>query len=702
MRRYQSELAALVLQPGNHLVVLPTGAGKTLVGLELLYVALAKHPTRRTFFLAPTVALVEQHAAVFNVEASDRGLALRASVIAGGKRDDTSRVLFATPAAALLFLGRGSTCMKELSLLVFDEAHHGVGTNKGMCSQQPYAEIARLYASHEGTARPKLLGLTASPGQDRHQIKMLLDRFEFELLIIGRNSTSHDELRRTVPSPTLHTSEVPSSQVFRNFLADAKNLQCRHGIEAERLKSIQQLAASVRSIGWHRQQSVDPELEEAWEALLRSTQSQSSSPFFDRTVELLLKHSRDEPTLRAIIFVETRSVASEMVKALADDVRLSGLVRPTKLVGHNESVTLGRFTPRMQRTALKEFRDGSKNVLVATSVAEEGIDIASCSLVIRVVPPATVVQFIQSGGRARHPDSAYHILCVDDVELGATESTAQQATDGEMLAAVQCRASPARNSWDVDGLSNLDLCLTNGGRTVTSTPTAAAASTEVPSAERTTAGQTSLDDSNEELGTLVRRVLEESDKPLDKLQIRREIPKSRRPTASDVNRVLYAMGKAGTVTRRNPAASSSKPLWKLSVGTAPSSEEPTTTAAAISAAPAPAPAPAQAPTPAPAPSPAPAPAPALVSTSSAPTPLATPSERMSLNSSKEDTATLVRRVLEGSDEPLDKLQIRRAISELRRPTASKVNKVLYAMEKAGTVTRRNPAASSSKPLWQLN
>ena len=41
---------------------------------------------------------------------------------------------------------------------------------------------------------------------------------------------------------------------------------------------------------------------------------------------------------------------------------------------------------------------------------------------------------------------------------------------------------------------------------------------------------------------------------------------------------------------------------------------------------------------------------------------------------------LVRRVLKDSDKPLDKLQIRRAISDSRRPSANEVNKELLAME----------------------
>ena len=165
------------------------------------------------------------------------------------------------------------------------------------------------------------------------------------------------------------------------------------------------------------------------------------------------------------------------------------------------------------------------------------------------------------------------------------------------------------------------------------------------------------------ISELVRRVLEESDKALDKLQIRRAISDTRRPTASEVNQVLYVMKRAGAVAH----TSSSKPLWKLS-----------STATVIPAVAAAAPPPQSPP---------------------AAAPLTPPARETALGSN--EMAALVRQVLEESDEALDKLQIRRAISDTRRPTASEVNQVLCAMERAGAVARRDPAASSSKPLWKL-
>lgn len=50
------------------------------------------------------------------------------------------------------------------------------------------------------------------------------------------------------------------------------------------------------------------------------------------------------------------------------------------------------------------------NLLIATKVGEEGLDIQTCCLVIRFDLPETVASFIQSRGRARMPQSEYVFL----------------------------------------------------------------------------------------------------------------------------------------------------------------------------------------------------------------------------------------------------------------------------------------------------
>ena len=62
---------------------------------------------------------------------------------------------------------------------------------------------------------------------------------------------------------------------------------------------------------------------------------------------------------------------------------------------------------RDQVVTMMNFRKGMVNCIFATSVAEEGLDIPDCNLVIRFDLYTTLIQYIQSRGRARHAHSRY-------------------------------------------------------------------------------------------------------------------------------------------------------------------------------------------------------------------------------------------------------------------------------------------------------
>jgi endoribonuclease Dicer len=62
------------------------------------------------------------------------------------------------------------------------------------------------------------------------------------------------------------------------------------------------------------------------------------------------------------------------------------------------------------KIAVDAFRTNKANILVATSVAEEGMDIPACNVVIRFDPIQTPVSMIQSRGRARQENSTFIVM----------------------------------------------------------------------------------------------------------------------------------------------------------------------------------------------------------------------------------------------------------------------------------------------------
>ncbi|KAG9131479.1 hypothetical protein Leryth_015296 [Lithospermum erythrorhizon] len=129
------------------------------------------------------------------------------------------------------------------------------------------------------------------------------------------------------------------------------------------------------------------------------------TPKVQSLIKILLKYQHTND-FRAIIFVERVVTALVLPKVLAELPSLS-FIESASLIGHNNSQEMRSC--QMQDT-ISKFRDGRVTLLVATSVAEEGLDIRQCNVVIRFDLAKTVLAYIQSRGRARKPGSDYILM----------------------------------------------------------------------------------------------------------------------------------------------------------------------------------------------------------------------------------------------------------------------------------------------------
>ena len=66
--------------------------------------------------------------------------------------------------------------------------------------------------------------------------------------------------------------------------------------------------------------------------------------------------------------------------------------------------------PPFPSQVLRKFRAHETNLLIATSIVEEGVDIPKCNLVVRFDLPTEYRSYVQSKGRARAPVSNYIML----------------------------------------------------------------------------------------------------------------------------------------------------------------------------------------------------------------------------------------------------------------------------------------------------
>ena len=138
------------------------------------------------------------------------------------------------------------------------------------------------------------------------------------------------------------------------------------------------------------------------------TESEDVSPTTSR--------ANKKGSLCGIIFVKKKSDVKlitlwlqELAKSVPEEY---GFLKVNYVVGSTSTLTL-EVSSKRQEEVLSKFRRHEYNVLIATSVLEEGLDIPRCNLVIRYDLPNTVREYVQSKGRARAEGAKYIIFCPD-------------------------------------------------------------------------------------------------------------------------------------------------------------------------------------------------------------------------------------------------------------------------------------------------
>jgi Fanconi anemia group M protein len=114
--------------------------------------------------------------------------------------------------------------------------------------------------------------------------------------------------------------------------------------------------------------------------------------------EISPEGDRGSRTSRVIVFAHYRDTAEMLVKRLSE-LHDPG-IRPIRFVGQATRDASDKGLSQKEQVAILEaFRSGQVNCLVATSVAEEGLDIPSTDLVIFYEPVPSEIRTIQRRGR---------------------------------------------------------------------------------------------------------------------------------------------------------------------------------------------------------------------------------------------------------------------------------------------------------------
>ncbi|KAI1006532.1 Dicer-like protein 1 [Podosphaera aphanis] len=468
-REYQVELFNRAMER-NIIAVLDTGSGKTLIAVLLLRHILAQeledrvHGMKRriSFFLVDSVQLVFQQHAVLKANLNtpmemfcgDMGCDLWNKEV-WENHFNKNEIIVCTAEVLRQCLHHSFISIQDINLLIFDEAHHAK-------KDHAYARIIKdFFARQPANARlPRIFGMTASPVDARVDVRKAASELEAILhcqictakdgsllQIVNKSNGRSEQLGRyaTLPhkfkTPLYHqmeecfakdrilrkallfsheaSSELGawcSDQVWKICLSEneTKKLLAKAGrfdisskIEpAPELieKSRSQINKALEIVQSHTFESPDYSDDSPWSENLSSK------------VVLLVRYLRErferETTDKCIVFVKQRYTARILALLFSQENIRTKWLHIGVLVGTRSGETGDLNTSfRDQVVTMMKFRKGIVNCLLATSVAEEGLDVPDCNLVIRFDLYSTLIQHIQSRGRARHANSKYIHLC---------------------------------------------------------------------------------------------------------------------------------------------------------------------------------------------------------------------------------------------------------------------------------------------------
>ena len=138
------------------------------------------------------------------------------------------------------------------------------------------------------------------------------------------------------------------------------------------------------------------------------------NPKLESMEKILYETFQDNPASRGIIFIRTKRHAHALKEWISENLILKAMVRPDVITGQTRDAGEGMIQVT-QAEVVSNFRGGLTNLLIATSVAEEGLDIPDCNLMIRYEHVTNEIAKEQTRGRARAENSRGYLLASSNI-----------------------------------------------------------------------------------------------------------------------------------------------------------------------------------------------------------------------------------------------------------------------------------------------
>ncbi|MEM3258391.1 MAG: helicase-related protein [Thermoproteota archaeon] len=448
-RLYQRNIVNVATKE-NTLVILPTALGKTVVAALVAVEVLLNNKSKKILMMAPTRPLVLQHRETFKriINLPENHFIAITGKTTQEKRvkiwNSDSKFYFATPQIVKNDVSNGILNLKDFALLIFDESHRAV-------KDYAYTEVAKQYTKQ--CDYPLILALTASPGSDQERIKMVCDSLlierieykteedpdvkpyinpinievkqvslpaEYQLVSAIIKGMLNEKLRwlrennflKVVVSKTTRKDLIELGEDLRKLLASSSNLGIAYQALAYQSAALTlfHMLEILETQGMYTLRSflirIENDDKKSHNLIMKDIRYAeivklvfSDPPIEHPKVELLKRIVEEQLTRnknsRILVFTQYRDTVTHLVEVLkkVNDVRVERFVGQASKTGDEG------LSQEKQVEIIEDFRKGNLNVLISTSVGEEGLDIPEVDLVVFYEPIPSEIRYIQRRGR---------------------------------------------------------------------------------------------------------------------------------------------------------------------------------------------------------------------------------------------------------------------------------------------------------------
>ena len=443
----------------SSLMVMPTGFGKTAVEWMIMAEYLS-FGNGKILLIAPTTGLVEQQQRMARemINLEDENISRYTGETAPAKRPEIwnkSRIIMATSQVIRNDAQSGAIDLSEVSLLVVDEAHHATGNHA-------YAQVGDLYLESKPDAM--VLAATASPGSNEKNILEVAQRLGIERLDVSRREEpllepysvdlenipirvdlpdelitlihplqahQNDEVKRLQRlgflAPTQHLTSKIIDAAQKNASIAIQRRDARGYDAARRISDLRRMHLLIDLLKTQGMKSASSYLQRAEEDgrsgdrgtnrfvslgpvhnfRIAANDLPELHPKTDKVHSLVIQQLEQKPKSKILIFTEFRDTVENLVEHLGSIEKAS----VDRFIGQSSRGKKKGMNQKQQLEQLRRFRSGEINVLVATSVGEEGLDVPSADLVLLYEPVPSAIRAIQRRGRtARQSDGTVKTL----------------------------------------------------------------------------------------------------------------------------------------------------------------------------------------------------------------------------------------------------------------------------------------------------